>query len=223
MALAAANPGQVRAYRRADPATRKRKQSGSLPIQCYLQIETLASATEESPSRFFARSLLAFSMLQSVRAVDALRTVEDEDEHDADHVISGYSYFSKDGNPMKTFAPATGFLGDLESWPEHRKAVQDAGRVFPKWDQPYGSGGRVTEARNKPPQRYVMPKSHLTASIRACMMIPPLSMSATEFSELGITSHSEHGSPSDICLPRLARTHPSGRSCARTCERSVTG
>ena len=74
VAIAAANPGQVREYRRADPASRKRKQSGSLPIQCYLQIETLANAKEESPTRFFARSLLAFSMLQSVRAVDALRT-----------------------------------------------------------------------------------------------------------------------------------------------------
>ena len=99
---------------------------------------------------------------------------------------------------MRTFAPAMGFLGDLTWWPEHRKAVQDVGLVFPKWDQPYGSGGRVTEARNAPPQRYVMPKTHLTASIKACMMQPPLSMSAAEFSELGITSHSEHGSPSDM-------------------------
>ena len=66
VALAAANPGQAREYRRADPASRKRKQSGSLPIQCYLQIETLASAKDESPMRFFARSLFAFSMLQSV-------------------------------------------------------------------------------------------------------------------------------------------------------------
>ena len=41
-----------------------------------------------------------------MRAVDALRTVEDADEQDADHVISGFSYLSKDGEPMKTFAPA---------------------------------------------------------------------------------------------------------------------
>ena len=209
VAIAAANPGQVREYRRADPASRKRKQSGSLPIQCYLQIETLANAKEESPTRFFARSLLAFSMLQSVRAVDALRTVEDGDEFDTDHVISGYSYFSKDGNPLKTFAPAMGFLGDLTWWPVHRKAVQDAGRVFPKWNQPYGSGGRVTEARITPPQRYVMPKTHLTASIKACMMQPPLSMSAAEFSAPGITSHSEHGSPSDM-LTTLGTQSPFG-------------
>ena len=209
VAIAAANPGQVREYRRADPASRKRKQSGSLPIQCYLQIETLANAKEESPTRFFARSLLAFSMLQSVRAVDALRTVEDGDEFDTDHVISGYSYFSKDGNPLKTFAPAMGFLGDLTWWPVHRKAVQDAGRVFPKWNQPYGSGGRVTEARITPPQRYVMPKTHLTASIKACMMQPPLCMSAAEFSALGITSHSEHGSPSDM-LTTLGTQSPFG-------------
>jgi len=209
VALAAANPGQVRAFRRADPASRKRKQSASLPIQCYLQIETLASAAEESPARFFARSLFAFSMLQSVRAVDALRTVEDADEFDTDRIISGYSYFSKDGNPMKTFAPATGFLGDLTWWPEHRRAVRAAGRVFPKWDQPYGSGGRVTEARLTPPQGYVMPKAHLTASIKACMMQPPLSMSATEFDELGITSHSEHGSPSDM-LTTLGTHSPFG-------------
>ena len=110
---------------------------------------------------------------------------------------------------MKTFAPATGFLGDLTWWPEHRRAVRAAGRVFPKWDQPYGSGGRVTEARLTPPQGYVMPKAHLTASIKACMMQPPLSMSATEFDELGITAHSEHGSPSDM-LTTIGTQSPFG-------------
>ena len=56
----------------------------------------------------------------------------------------------------------------------------------------------MTEARNAPPQSFVMPKTHLTASIKACMMQPPLNMSGAEFDALGITSHSEHGSPSDI-------------------------
>ena len=70
----------------------------------------------------------------SVRAVDALRTVEDADEHEPDTVMSGWSYFSKDGEPMKTFAPARGFLGAFEWWPEHRDAVRRAGRAFPKWE-----------------------------------------------------------------------------------------
>ena len=117
VAMGAANPGQLRAYRRADPSSRKRKQAGSLPIKAYTQFETLAALTEESPVRFFARSMVAFSLSQSVRAVDALRTVEDADEQSPDTVMSGYSYVSKDGEPMKTFAPAEGFLGKFEWWP----------------------------------------------------------------------------------------------------------
>ena len=198
VALGAANPGQLRAYRRADPTSRKRKQAGSLPIKAYTQFETLAISPTESPVRFFARSMVAFSLSQSVRAVDALRTVEDADEHSPDTVMSGYSYVSKDGEPMKTFAPAEGFLGKFEWWPQHRGAVRKAGRCFPKWEQPYGSKGRVTHAKNGAPLPAVMPKSHLVASIKACLQIPPLSLSDEAFADLGITAHSEHGSPSDM-------------------------
>ena len=45
---------------------------------------------------------------------------------------------------------------------------------------------------------YVMPKAHLVASIRACLMAPPLALSAQVFEALGLTAHSEHGSPSDM-------------------------
>ena len=55
VALGAANPGQLRAYRRAGPTSRKRKQAGSLPIAAYAQMETLAADDSESPKRFFAR------------------------------------------------------------------------------------------------------------------------------------------------------------------------
>ena len=43
-----------------------------------------------------------------------------------------------------------------------------------------------------------MPKAHLVASIEACLKLPPLSLSDEAFKELGITAHSEHGSPSDM-------------------------
>ena len=49
-----------------------------------------------------------------------------------DTVMSGWSYFSKDGEPMKTYAQARGFTGDYEWWPAHRDAVRAAGRAFPK-------------------------------------------------------------------------------------------
>ena len=39
------------------------------------------------------------------------------------------------------------------------------------------------------------------------MMQPPLSMSATQFAELGITSHSEHGSPSDMLTTIGTQSH----------------
>ena len=194
--LAAANPSQIRAHRRADPVNRRRKQAGSMPIACYAQFETLASSPIASPARYFARSMCAFVLAMSVRAVDALRTVEDADEEDPISTMSGWSYFSKDGEPMRTFAPAAGFLGDYPWWPEHAVQVR-AARPFPKWAQAYGSGGRVTEASG-PPLPYVMPKAHMVASIKACLMQQPLQLSEAEFKELGLTAHSEHGSPSDM-------------------------
>ena len=168
-----------------------KKQAGSLPIAAYVQFETLSSTADESSMRFFARSMVAFSLTQSVRAVDALRTVEDADEQNPDGVISGWSYFSKDGEPMKTFAPAEGFLGAFKWWPAHRDAVRATGRPFPKWTQPYGSKGRVTCALHGSPLPIVMPKSHLVASIEACLKDPPLALSDAAFRALGIAAHSK--------------------------------
>ena len=194
--LAAANPSQIRAHRRADPVNRRRKQAGSMPIACYLQFEHLAKSPLPSPMRYFARSMCAFALAMSVRAVDALRTVEDADEDDSASVMSGWTYFSKDGEPMRTFAPAAGFLGNYMWWPEHALEVR-AARPFPKWDQPYGTGGRVTEARGAP-MPFVMPKVHMVASIEACLKQAPLGLSDAEFKSLKLTAHSEHGSPSDM-------------------------
>ena len=203
--LAAANPSQIRAHRRADPVNRRRKQAGSLPIACYLQFETLASSPISSPMRHFARSMCAFSLAMSVRAVDALRTVAIDDEDDPALTMSGWSYFSKDGEPMRTFAPASGFLGAYTWWPEHAAAVRDS-RPFPKWEQPYGSGGRITEARGDP-LPFVMPKSHMVASIEACLKQVPLKLSTAEFKSLGLTAHSEHGSPSDMLATMGPHSH----------------
>ena len=179
--LGVANPGKQRAHRRSDPASNRRKQAGSIPISAYCQFEVLASASTGSPTRFFARSMLAFSLMQSVRAVDALRTVEDADELEPGQVMSGWSYFSKDGEPMKTFAPAKGFLADLDWWPKHQSDVRAAGRPFPKWQQPWGSKGCVTKATPGPPLDAVMPKNHMVQSIKGCLMAPPLSMSEEQF------------------------------------------
>ena len=194
--LAAANPSQIRAHRRADPVNRRRKQAGSMPIACYLQFEHLANSPLPTPMRYFARSMCAFALAMSVRAVDALRTVEDADEDDSTSVMSGWTYFSKDGEPMRTFAPAAGFLGNYMWWPEHALEVR-AARPFPMWDQPYGTGGRVTEARGAP-MPFVMPKAHMVASIEACLKQAPLCLSDADFKSLKLTAHSEHGSPSDM-------------------------
>ena len=129
---AAGNSGQIRAHRRADPAKRQKRKAGSLPIAAYCQFETLARGALATPLRVFARSMCAFSLAISVRAVDALRTVEDADDVAPDTVMSEWSYFSKDGEPMKTYAKARGFTGDYEWWPVHRDAVRAAGRAFPK-------------------------------------------------------------------------------------------
>ena len=136
---AVANAGQLRAHRRADPVNRRRKQAGSLPIAAYAQFETLAATSVESPLRFFARSMCACSLIMSVRAIDALRSVEEADDTQSDTVASFWTYFSKDGEPMRTFAPAEGILGPFTWWPQHRAAVRRAGRPFPKWHLAYGS------------------------------------------------------------------------------------
>ena len=65
VAMGAANPGQLRAHRRAAPSSHKKKQAGSLPIKAYAQFEELATATLESPTRFFARSFVSFSLFHS--------------------------------------------------------------------------------------------------------------------------------------------------------------
>ena len=193
-----ANAKQLRAHRRADPVGRRRKQAGSLPIRAFAQFETLANGRLESPVRFFARSMCSFSLVMSVRAVDALRTVEEADE-EPEKVISGWSYFSKDGEPMRTFAPAEGFLGPFKWWPQHRAAVRRAGRPFPMWTLPWGAKGSVLRATGKP-LPFVMPKQHLVASIKACLMCKPLSLTEAAFDELGLTAHSEHGTPSDMAV-----------------------
>jgi hypothetical protein len=205
--LGAANPGQQRAYRRADPASRQRKVSGSIPISAYCQFEVLANSSSSSPRRFFARSIIAFSFMQSVRAVDALRSIEDADELEPKSVMSGWSYFSKDGQPIRTFAPAQGFLGDLKWWPKHQQDVRSAGHVFPKWNQPWGSKGCVTKATNTAPLDAVMPKSHMVQSIKGCLMAAPLLMTEEQYVGLGITAHSAHGSPSDMLTTLGPHSH----------------
>jgi len=205
---AAGHSGQIRAHRRADPVARKKRKAGSLPVAAYCQFEALARAAEATPQRYFARSMCAFSLAMSVRAVDALRTVEDADEEEPDTVMSGYSYFSKDGEPMKTYARARGFLGAFEWWPEHRDAVRRQGRACPKWKVRWGGKGRVTCAVGEP-LPYVMPKPHLVASIEACLKAPPLSMSDATFKALSLSAHSEHGSPSDM-LQTLGAHSPYG-------------
>ena len=79
-------------------------------------------------------------------------------------------------------------------------------RPFPKWEQPYGSGGRITEARGDP-LPFVMPKSHMVASIEACLKQVPLKLSTAEFKSLGLTAHSEHGSPSDMLATMGPHSH----------------
>ena len=205
---AAGNSGQIRAHRRADPAKRQKRKAGSLPIAVYCQFETLARGVVATPLRFFARSMCAFSLAMSVRAVDALRTVEDADDVSPDTVMSGWAYFSKDGEPMKTYAQARGFTGDYEWWPAHRDAVRAAGRAFPKWELPYGAKGSLARATG-PPMPFVLPKAHLVASIEACLKAPPLSLSDAAFKSLCLTAHSEHGSPSDM-LQTLGAHSPFG-------------
>jgi hypothetical protein len=195
--LGVANPGQLKQWRRQDPAARKRKTAGSLPIAFYCNFELIAASATDSPLRFFSRSLLAYSLFQSVRGIDALRTRPEPDESEPETVVSGWSYFSKDGEPLRTYAPASGFLGDFAWWPEHQRAVRKLGLAFPAFELPYGSKGSLTHASGAPLQ-FVLPKAHMVATIRAVAARAPLSLSESEWDSLNITCHSHHGTPSDM-------------------------
>ena len=203
--LATANPAQIREWRREDPQGRQRKTAGSLTIAYYCHFEFLAKAKAPSPVREFVRSMVAFSHIMSIRARDTLRTVPCKDATDHANVISGWSYFSKDGEPMQTFAPAEGFLGPFTWWKEHHKLVSKWGKVLVGFKIRYGGGNSILHAENDEPMvaadgktPCVMPKVQMLASLKSVCALPPLSLSPEQYLELGLSSHSNHGTPSDM-------------------------
>ena len=151
--LASANPAQIREWRREDPEGRQRKTAGSLPIGLYCHFEYLAKAKAPSPVREFARSMVAFSHMMSIRAKDMLRTVPCKDSLDHANVITGWSYVSKDGEPLQTFAPAEGFLGPFTWWKEHHKLVSKWGKPLVQYKIMYGGHNSILHAESDEPMR----------------------------------------------------------------------
>ena len=203
--MATANPAQIREWRRDDPEGRQRKTAGSLPIAYYCHFEHLAKAKQPSPVREFVRSMIVFSHMMSVRAKDTLRTVPCKDATDHANVITGWSYFSKDGDAMQTYAPAEGFLGPFTWWKEHHKLVSKWGKALVMYKIRYGGHNSILHAECDDPVKSpdgktpcVMPKEQMLASIKDVCAMPPLSLTPEQYAELGLSSHSNHGSPSDM-------------------------
>jgi len=108
---------------------------------------------------------------------------------------------------MRVYAPAEGFLGPLWWWPEHAKLVLAWGNAFPKWRVPWGGKGSILTVVDSEPlaapkgsarATLVMPKAHLIASLKAVACSTEHGFSEQEFKALGLSAHSEHGSPSDM-------------------------
>ena len=208
LVAAVANPDMIRAFRRANPHVRARRVAASIPIRMYCMFEYIAASKKPSPPREFARSVVAFMMGASLRAKHALMVTVQPDEDDPKKVISGYVTLSKDGEPLRIYTPAVGFLGPLAWWPDHQKWCTKHGLCFPMWQVPWGGKGSILAVRDEAPikpsksagcKAFVMPKNHLLASLKAIATMSPFGYSSAEFDALKLTGHSEHGSPSDMC------------------------
>lgn len=176
-----------------------RRQAGSAPLAVHCHLEHLAASADESYVRFYARSLLAGGFDVSVRAVDSLRARFESDALEPDGVITGHTTFSKDGAPFRFFAPAEGYLGPYDWWPEHRDALAGKEYIFPAFTfkrQRGVVGVDITRATGW--KDAVVPKDHLVASFAAMCALPPLNMSAAEFKSLELRGHSLHGTAPDI-------------------------
>ena len=127
-----------------------REKAGTLPIELVCQFEIIAMAVRpdlpaaDSVLVFYARSILAFGILGSLRVQDLEEITEIKIDHFApDTVISALVRLSKNGEPLEVFAPAEGILGPFAWWPQHRDLCRRHGNPFPAFVKPHGSRGRL--------------------------------------------------------------------------------
>ena len=201
-----------------------RTRAGTLPIAAKCQLEMIARGTRglvtvQDPTDpqlpltvnildlnqvpqaaraavvFYARSLLAGGIDHSVRIGEGVRVDLWPDEHDPLHVMRGNAHMGKDGAPVDIYAPATGFLGDYEWYPDHLVQCHETGITFPAWVKPHGSRGVIE--RSGGIKEAIAEKKDVRLAFKALLQMKPLSYTDEELEEMNIQGHSGHASAPD--------------------------
>jgi hypothetical protein len=128
---------------------------------------------------------------------DALNAVLWPDEVDPRHVIRGSTDLtpSKHGLPLQLYAPASGWLGDFEWWPEHLAEVAGLEYAIPDY---VSTPAATPSAPGTVILPFVASPEHARSALRDICAQPPLCMPEEEFAELHLTTHSIHGTACDL-------------------------
>ena len=176
------------------PAPTRHAASLRLAIQC--QLETLAAASEWSVARTFSRALLVSCFVHHIRLNDALNAVIEPDRFEPDRIIYGRAKLKarKKTRAIELFAPAEGWLGPFAWLSEHLEEMAGRKHALPAFSG--GRAGRPSEATELGPG--VCSKSHARMALVDLCAMAPLCMSPEEFKAMGFTTHSPHGTGTDM-------------------------
>ena len=191
------------------------KKAGTIPIAAKCHLETIAAlgppasvlGAARGACQFYARSLLAAGIDQSVRVAEGIRVELLPDPVDPDSVMYGLAYMGKDGAPLEVRAPAEGFLGPYEWYPEHLRQCLALGQTFPKWTKPRGSKGSILRAAEL--RAAVAEKADSRTALKDLLSLEPLCYTAEELKAWNLQGHSGHASPPEWA--RTLGTNPAAR------------
>jgi len=183
-----------------------RSHAGSMPIGLQCQVEHVAAGERRSVLRTMARSLLISSLLPSCRLNDALNA--EMRPEDAPDVAGKTSVSSKDGLPLEFFCPPEGWLGPIGWLAEHYEEMAGREHAVPDYTSSPANRPSAPTAALAPG---VCQPGRARAALRDIAAQPPLLMSGAEFDALSVTTHSPHGSPSDMIRFMAAHGLPAER------------
>ena len=181
----------------------KRAKAGVLPIAAKCQLEAIAADPHTHLSHltwearavvtYYARSFLAAGIDHSVRVAEGVRVEIWPDEEEPDTVMRGHAYMAKDGPPTDIYAPAEGFLGRYEWWPEYLRTCLQIGQPFPAWGETKCTRGIITRATGF--TGGVALKSKVRQAFKTLLTLPPMEYTIAELKTMNIQGHSGHASP----------------------------
>ena len=142
--------------------------------------------------QFYSRSLLAAGIDQGIRLGEGVSVSMSVDDEEPEDVMRGVAALGKDGAPIEICAPAEGFLGHYDWWPEHLKEMHAFGQVFPEWQRPHGSKGSILKAG--PLSAFVQDSDRVRKAFRDLLSLPPLCYTEAEIDQMNLNGHTMHAS-----------------------------